>query len=162
MPEVLSRVRGLRRGVTEVIAASGQSSIALRLSDADLTRMRAAVDSGRGLDRGELELLRSELRRASATIEPAAETLRSAIDEATREAGHRLGFVEIELLWAASPGLEAVKDLYDRERALWRRANNILHEGEALTRGETFEFERRAPHPVGPGVAPEFERRAPR
>jgi hypothetical protein len=127
------------------------------ITEDELARMRRKVDGGEALSEAEAAVLLEELERATLATEPATAALQSAIDTAREERGHHLNFVEVELLWETIPGLRAVKRLHERERARWRRANDILRESNILLRGEALPTERRAPHPIEPAV--ELERR---
>lgn len=112
-----------------------------------LTRLRALVDAGVALDEStDVPFLREEMARASAATEPAAGVLAAAADERSEQLGYDLNYFELELLWRDDPALAAVKRLYDRERARWRRANGILGEHEMLLHGEAVEIDRRAPY----------------
>ncbi len=132
------------------------------MSDTELARLRRKVDSGEPLTLDtESGALLAEMQRATAVIKPAADTLNAAVRAAQTRAGRELDYDELTSLWESDPGLRSVKALYDRERARWRRANGILRESNLLLRGEALPDERRAPHPVEPGIAPELDRRRP-
>ena len=131
-----------------------------RMADEELARLRRKVDCGQPLELAvEADALIAEMMRATAAIKPAAQTLTAALQMAQASAGRELGFEQIEALWESDAGLRAVKNLYDRERARWRRANGILRESNHLLRGEAFPIERRAPFPVGPAVPRSADRR---
>jgi hypothetical protein len=130
------------------------------ITDDELARMRRKVDGGEPLSDAESAALLREMERATLATEPATAALQSAIDAARKESGGDLNYVEVEVLWETIPGLRAVKRLYDRERARWRRANDILRESKVLLGGEAIPFERRAPHPIEPSVPVEFDRRS--
>ena len=130
-----------------------------RTPDGELARLRRKVDGGEPLSNGEAAELLAEMERATAAVKPATAALQRAIEVAAEERGRELNYVEIEVLWGTVPGLRAVKQLHDRERARWRRANGILRESNVLLRGEVIPVERRAPHPVQPAVPPELDRR---
>jgi hypothetical protein len=131
-----------------------------RLGDDELGRLRARVDAGEALDEGtEVAALRAEMNRASAATEPAAAVLSAAADQASLDSGHKLNYFELDGIWSEDPALAAVKRLYDRERACWRRANGILVEHQMLVRGERLEFERRAPYRLDSESATKSRRR---
>lgn len=130
-----------------------------RLSDGELSRLRRKVDGGQPLRDAEAASLLAEMERATSATKPATAALQYAIDVATERRGRAPAYIEIELLWETVPGLKAIKQLHDRERACWRRASGILRESNVLQRGEAIRVERRAPHPVEPAVAPELDRR---
>jgi hypothetical protein len=120
-----------------------------RLGLDELERLRNRVDTGTALDEAtEVAALRAEMARASAATEPAAAGLAAAADEASTRVGHELNYFELDAIWNEDQALAAVKRLYDRERACWRRANGILVEHQMLVRGERTAFERRAPYRV--------------
>jgi hypothetical protein len=131
-----------------------------RVTAQRLTELRAQVDAGVALDEAtEVPLLHAEMARAAAATAPAAAVLTSAADERAELQGYDLDYQELELLWREDPALSAVKRLYDRERACWRRANGILAEHEMLVRGEELEIDRRAPYRLGPPASPPARRR---
>jgi hypothetical protein len=152
-------LRGMS-ATAERLTASRTPRLA-RLSDGELARLRRKVDGGEPLRDTEAAALLAEMERATSATKPATAALQHAIDVATERRGRPLAYIEIELLWETVPGLKAIKQLHDRERACWRRASGILRESNVLQRGETIRVERRAPHPVQPAVAPEFDRRRP-
>jgi hypothetical protein len=123
------------------------------ITEDELARMRRQVDGGQTLSDAEAAALLHEMEHATLATEPATSALQSAIDTAREENGGReLNYVEVELLWETIPGLRAVKRLHERERARWRRANDILRESNILLHGEALPAERRAPHPIEPAV----------
>jgi hypothetical protein len=131
-----------------------------RLDAERLARLRDQVDAGVALDEAtDVPLLRGEMARAAAATEPAAAVLAHAADELSEQKGYGLNYHELELLWGEDPALSAVKRLYDRERACWRRANGILAEHKQLVRGEGVEIERRDPYRLGAPASPPLRRR---
>jgi hypothetical protein len=133
-----------------------------RLDAERLAGLRDQVDAGVALDETtDVPLLRGEMARAAAATEPAAAVLAAAADELSEQKGFDLNYHELERLWGEDPALSAVKRLYDRERARWRRASGILAEHELLARGEQVEIERRAPYRLpAPAAAPPRRRLA--
>jgi hypothetical protein len=130
------------------------------ITEDELARMRRKVDGGQPLSDAEAAALLHEMEHATLATEPATAALQSAIDTAREEnGGHDLNYVEVELLWETIPGLRAVKRLHERERARWRRANDLLRESNILLHGEALPAERRAPHPIEPAVPLERRRR---
>jgi hypothetical protein len=122
-----------------------------RMSDSELARLRRKVDRGEPLILDlEAGALITEMMRATAAVKPAATTLNAAVRAAQERTGRELSYAEIQQLWNDDPGLRAVKQLHDRERARWRRANGILRESNMLLRGEEVQ---RVETPAGPPAA---------
>ena len=130
---------GLQNGPSARTTRATRRAPVARMSDSELARMRRKVDRGEPLILDlEAGSLITEMMRATAAAKPAATTLNAAVEREQAQAGRELSYQEIQELWIADPGLRAVKQLHDRERARWRRANGILRESNLLLRGETI------------------------
>jgi hypothetical protein len=134
-----------------------------RLSEDELVRLRAKVDGGTPLDlETEAAALVAEMQAATAATRPAAAALTAAADAEAERLGRSMTYFEMEVLWEADPSLQAVKRLYDRQRARWRRANGILRESNLLLKGgEEVPVERRAPYRIDPSPPRAARRRRP-